>query len=172
MSHLLTQNLLVTLKALQSSDNNNTHQLTHIARDILYDIYDIELGQINLSESEKEEIGPLIIKALPAIELCVNYEAMCWLTTTIKNACIIRSGIQFLLDNHNNYFSQRDFEEYVQILFNLKPEIDLEDFDDLIKTYWLHEVKAYIDDKFIKETALKFKSLNTKTPHIWWEICG
>jgi len=156
-------NALVTLTNTEEEDRDKR---AYQAGQVLFEIFDIETDKRTLTESEKKKIGPLLIKALPSIELCIDFEALRFFDTNFMGACYTRSGLQFLLDRYENYFPEEDLEKTGETLQTFLTYLDIEDLDGLLASYTLGEFDPCYS-KF-QRVCEKLKEVGAEEKHSWW----
>ncbi len=77
--------------------------------DIFYDLY--EIGNITkqvFTDEEIKTIGRLLASVMPKLEVCIDREILQFPTSSFKSACIIRSGLQYLVDNYADFPAEGD----------------------------------------------------------------
>ena len=159
------------LLLLSNVDKKDINKKIYFAEEVLFTIFDIEINLINLLENEKKKIGPLIIKSLRCIEECIDNETLNFLTSTISSACFLRSGVQFLIDNYENYFDNEDFdlETVAKTIKQFEIDLDLQDIDHHLKSYTFHDYD-YFPEEDIARVKEKLEKINVKNHPWWYEI--
>jgi hypothetical protein len=135
------------------------------ARNILITIFNIEMIQFTLSPPAKAKIGSLILKALPSFELCFDQECYGFPVTNFVDACCVRSGWQFLVDNCRNFFVSADYENVYQKLRNYSHVFDLESVD--VKLY-LYDIEIPEPSSDIAYVSSALVLNNVAKDHSWW----
>jgi len=156
------EELLSALTKLSETHTNDRFRLTAYAEDALYALYEIGMTNTKLTEEQKQITGPIIIQKLDAIAHCIENEIYRPNLSTFRFACIMRSGIQILHDDHKNYFEDSKQEEAAQILARFYNEDNLQTLTNTISYYCYP--KLYEMDEATEEQTAKHKALN----HHWW----
>jgi len=156
------QRALLRLANLNGLDFDN-HILS--AGHVLIAIFDIEMKKLVLQDSVKKKVGPLLLKALQSFEFCFDEQYHQFPVTTVEDACRIRSGWQFLMDEYQNYFVLTEHEDIGKLLRDHCVMLSLGSLNERFSTYTPRENDPIID---VSEILSKMIVMNVDGKHPWW----
>jgi hypothetical protein len=159
---LRLQRALLCLANLNVMDFDN-HIL--VAGDVLIAIFDIQMGRLVLQDSVKKKVGPLLVKALQSFEFCFDEQYHQFPVTTVEDACYIRSGWQFLMDEYQNYFVLADHEGIGKLLQDHCVMLGLGNLNHRISNYSRGENDPITD---VSEMLNNMIVMNVDRKHPWW----
>ncbi len=157
---------LVLLSNCDMTNSEERERRIYLANEVLYAIFKIETNQIKLFESETKKIGPLIMKSLWDIEMCVDNEIFNFVESSIYSTCVLRSGVQFIIDNYTNYFDNEEFdlETIAKTIKEFERNLCMRYLDEKLKSYTNSD---YDDPDMYAEIKEKFEQIDSKN-HPWW----
>jgi len=162
----ISKYLIQHLEELHSTDKENEHRRNKKAKNALLTIFGTEINHTKTTEEDKQTIGPQLITALPTIHTCIAEEINKMTTTSYEEACYLRSGIQLLMDNYKNYFTESAQEQAMHAINELRQSKDITNLDNALRNYPKPIGNPHID---ITRTINKLESLPTPAKHIWWD---
>lgn len=110
------------------------------AEDVLHAVFRNGLAREHVPEEMRCKVASLISDSLLAIESCVNNHIRHMsddipLPSRYHQSCIIRSGVQFLLDDYRGLHTH-DGELLAVTFVYLDHHLDLREFDRKLDNYW------------------------------------
>lgn len=116
----VVNNLIDTLTTLSLCHfgDNKINKLVHTTEKILHLIFKVFFNKIKINESDQISINKLLDDNIDKIEFTINRHIDSFPVSTYYGSCIIRSALQFLID-------EKCFNDIIS-----KTEIDIVEFDD------------------------------------------
>lgn len=103
MKQIMTDQLVSDLQHLMTIEDPRSAASIGCSIDIFYDLYEIGIAKQDFTEEEKRTIGNLFASVMPKLEVCIDREIFQFPTSSFKAACIIRSGLQYLVENYTDF---------------------------------------------------------------------
>ena len=127
--------------------------------DVFYNLYEVGLVRVEIVDhTDRNSIASLLKTVLPNMKTFVEDETDTFPSTTFECSCVVRSGLQFLLDNY------RDFPTLNKSLEEFKSSLDLEEFDDCFENYTPGIFDISIDLQLVSTQIEKLPSHHYR----WW----
>ena len=165
---LLRYNLR-NLSILKSNDFNCTpEEITfrnYKAEKVLLEFYSHGGHELRVSEDVKKSTGTLIELCLPALYNKMELESDLFPTSSLRCACQIRSGLQYLLDGSYRHFPTVNGlleTSLMRFQSELYSELNLAEYDKALSNY----VPDFWSDTGVPDSAVT--SRRHPNNHVWW----
>jgi len=148
---------LVQLKIIPET-NHDEELLRYFGGKVLISFYHVGLAGYRFSNDERRIVGPLLQTALPRLNVKLYHEIDEFPTSSYRNVCIIRSGLQYLLDNYSSFPTPNGVLQ--EALTSWVKELDLQRYDDCLA--------SYEEDPHQPVGNLSYYVYRTPNHHWWW----
>jgi hypothetical protein len=132
---------------------------------VLIRIYYMTMDEDIIDEVDRYMVGPLVFNVLPIIRWFVKWDDEdddMIVTYKIEYECTIRSGLQFLMDNYDDFPLARDTRETLaQSLLQWRATLDLSEYDE--------RFTKFASDPVYKLNRKRLYNISPRVPpHHWW----
>jgi hypothetical protein len=147
------------------ADNKQKCRKTGHVENVLTQIFYMDINNIKLSTEEKKSIAIKIKKIIPLIDSCIFCLGNVFNPNRGKLNLIMRSGIQFLLDELKLWPTDNGYLEN-DLKFILHSD-SVETFDDALENWRQHPYTFAVDVIHYTDEELKAPP-NVPPWHTWW----
>ena len=129
--------LLAALKRLSKTrfGNSSGREIRRTAEDVLGLVFAIGLTGWKIPQRNEQAVADLLEESLLQIESCINEHSDSFPRYTVREAYIVRSAVQFLLDDYASF--QTAGGQYLGVdLKNLEYQVDLPEWEGRMRRYW------------------------------------
>jgi hypothetical protein len=167
LDQLLITNAHNYLNFLLINDNKKTFKYNSVIEKLLVTIFDIYVGKIIISCTEKKDLTKKIIPILKCIEHYFFTLGNSFNPNLGKNILIYRSGLQFLLDEMKIWPTEDNntLEKFLTIFYI---NDGLETFDEAFFEWQNNPYSAAIDVIFYLDEDY-IRPNNVPMSHVWWK---
>ena len=159
----LVKNLISAINKLKT--NQVPLKQNYLSEQVLQIVFQIGRSGLEVTKEDSAVIGPLIEEIIPSLEHCIFDLGLSFDSDRGQYNLILRSGVQFLLDNFKGFQAASD-KVLADSLKYIKDSESLQTLDDELAT-WKNDPVVSLES-VPHSTADLVRPVGVPESHNWW----